>query len=140
MSTPKWIEEELSEFQTAYTEGNRIILFEAIRACGQYGIPLPDWVRQELQRGLDRYRSAESWEFGEAFGIVRPKGKWQSAEREKRAKAWPVFCAVIEAEKRGKGRGQSLYAAIGEEFGISASTVHNYYTEVRDYLASFPTE
>lgn len=141
MTTPKWIEEEMAEFQIAYEQGERLILFEAIRACAQYGIPLPEWIYLELQIGLDRYKSAEAWEFGEAFGITRAKGAKQPAERSKRTKAWSVYCAVVEAQRGNHVYpSESVRTAIGREFGISASTVGNYFKEVRDYLQAYPTD
>lgn len=132
MSNLEWLEEELFMLLVEHRRGRRIALFEAIQLCGQCRAPLPDWVRQELQKALDRYNSAEAWEFGEAFGIVREKYAKQPAERQKQRLAARVYWAIVEEHRKtGKGISLSLCQGVGNDFGISASVAYNYYREIK---------
>lgn len=122
--------EDVDECRRAYYEGDSLMLFEAIRRCAQYGLTLPDWIRFELEAGLNRYKGAEAKEFGEAFGVTREKGFHQNAARERQRKAFPIYLEVQRRHEEGEPIDESMFAQVGALFCISGSRAKGFYYEV----------
>jgi hypothetical protein len=132
-------EADLEEVAKKFYSGERYMLFEAIRRCGQYGIPMPDWIRQEFEAGLRRYNSGGVREFGEAFGIVREKGANLSAIQTRYKLGWDVY-QVIEAEKAGGATLAGAFAIAAQRFPMSEGTARSIYYEVREVVEKVRAE
>jgi len=72
---------DIQECEYLFYQGDKLMLFEAVRRCAQYGIPMPDWIKIELGSGLSRYYKHEVKNFGDAFGISRGRGYHQNAKK-----------------------------------------------------------
>lgn len=129
-------EKDINDCQVKYSAGDKLMLFVAILRCAQYKLPLPDWIRWELEAGMHKFIRAEAYEFGEAFGISREKYFRKDAEQKKSQLAFKVFRMVRDLhEKEGRGIHQALFDYVGKEFGISGSTARDYYYEVQNELS-----
>lgn len=128
---------DIKDCEEKYYEGNSLMLFEAIRRCAQYNIKLPEWIRYELEAGLNKYSGGEVKTFGEAFNITRQKGTHIDSIKKERKLAWPVFNYIHNMNEKEKTPvDEELFNKAGKNFGISGSTARDYYYKVKRQLDS----
>ena len=110
-------------------------LLEAIRACAQYGEPIPAYVREPYELALQRYASGEARYLEDAFGVSR-KGKSLPAHQNKQRHARAIWLEVRRLHDGGRGMaiGETLFQDIADRRAMSWSTVRNYYREYKKLL------
>jgi hypothetical protein len=60
-------------FDEYMLSGNGEKLLDAIRRCGQYGMPIPNLIHREFSDCLEKYVSGESRTLDDAFSVKRKK-------------------------------------------------------------------
>lgn len=134
-----FIQKDLDDVALKYFQGNPYMLFEGIRRCAQYRVPMPDWIRQELEAGLRRYTRGEKREFGDAFGIVRAKGENLAAIRIREKYGWELYTFVEGQVSAGRLLKEAL-ADASAKFPVSSSTAKSIYYHVRGVLQTLQPE
>ena len=128
-------QQDIEDCKHKYYQGDAIMLFEAIRRCGHYGLPIPEWAFEALTKGLNRYYSAEVRTFDEAFGVVRPPNMKLSAANTKFRYGWKIYCTVNRLHNDGVPIDGTLIIfreAVKElNLPMSPSRVKDIYYEVR---------
>jgi hypothetical protein len=111
-------------------------LFEAIRACAQYGEPIPAYVREHFDNALQRYATGEAWSLDDAFQVSRPKNKKQPAHQNKQRYAQAIWLEVRRLHNGGKGMpiDESLFQDIAKRHVLSWSSIRNYYREYEAFM------
>lgn len=125
---------DIQECEYLFYQGDKLMLFEAVRRCAQYGISMPDWIRIELESGLTMYHKHEVKDFGDAFGISRGSGYHQNAEKKKSEKAFSVWKRVQSLHRDGCSIDNELFNLVGKEYAVSGSTARDYYALVKRVL------
>jgi len=111
--------------QREYCSGEKRALIRTIVTCSQFNVKLPAWAREAI---VEAYISLpESWD--DVFGrpVVVDKGKSVEAERRRRRIGTAVIARVRELNSQGESIGPALFEKVGEEFGVSGSTVKGIY-------------
>jgi len=125
---------DIAECEEAFYSGNHIMLFYALYRCSLYAIPAPRWARYELQAGLHRYQNFEVKEFGEAFGISRPKGMNLNAEHKRVTSAFPLYQHIEDLRTQGKKVNEALFEEAGKRFHLGKTLAQEYYYDVKRVL------
>ena len=126
-SADNLLHEDIQDAINEWKKGDNLMLFEAIRRCGQYGVLLPPELTQALAEGIRKYDVGFEKDFGDAFGVTRPKGFYLNAYKKKNHLPYQVKKRVAELQGNGESIDDQLFEIIGREFGISKTTASNYY-------------
>ncbi len=126
-------------FDEYMLSGNGEKLLDAIRRCGQYGMPIPNLIHREFSDCLEKYVSGESRTLDDAFSVKRKKGWNQNAQKlaskqigaQKISRAGSVCLETLKRSKAGEAIDMELFESIAAKFGISGSTARKYWRESR---------
>jgi hypothetical protein len=108
-----------------YRGGEKRALIMTICVCSRFNVKLPAWARKAI---VEAYISLpKSW--NDVFGrpVVVAKGKNVEAERRRRRIGTRVIGRVRELNSQGEPIGPALFEKVGEEFGVSGSTIKGIY-------------
>lgn len=133
----------IDECMDRFYQGEPLMLFEAIRQCGQYQVPLPVWALDELEKALYRYDSGEAKVLSAAFGVSRDGAKLTALQHKHERDGLGIellsrVCFAVDRESaRGAPVDAALFERVGSEFSMSASTVKKWYYEARKHIERF---
>jgi hypothetical protein len=130
---------DINDLEVNYFRGDKWLLLEAVRRCGQYGIAWPCWVREAYEAALVRYQDGKARTLDEAFGIERKKGQRMHALATRTRKDYTLISLqtrlydfVEECRKTGAILSEEgAFADAAEKFQISPALVRTIYREVQ---------
>lgn len=117
--------------QKHFEEGHNGALLDAIAVAAFAGVPLPEWAAEAFLKSYHDVVTRKlhrSWD--EVFGEPHGKGKHLPAMRRKDALAGRVFKRVQELRQRKSDPvkiGDGMWEIVGDEMGIAAGRVKEYY-------------
>ena len=128
---------DVNDLEDNYFRGDKWLLFEALRRCGQYGTPWPLWVRNAYEAALLEYQDGKARTLDEAFGIKREKGQRLHALAKRMQRDHTLISLqtrlyrfVEERRKIGAVLSrESAFADAGEKFEISPGLAEKIYRE-----------
>ncbi|MEG3791076.1 hypothetical protein V1318_13180 [Lysobacter sp. CCNWLW3] len=112
--------------------GNIIIngdaLLEAISTAATLALPMPVWLASAVTGAIAAYKNYDVRTLDEAFGVERPKGKRQDAERKERASAIYVIAEVLRLHHVQKVPiSVEIFEIAGETCGVKKTTAENWF-------------
>jgi hypothetical protein len=119
--------QKIDALETAYNGGDTLALLDAVAQCARCELVMPEWV---IRGFLDRFRAVRQFKvrtLDEAFGSVLPKGAKLPAHRAAWKLELVVYLKVTDRHEAGEPIDEGLFESVGEDFGISGSTVRDYY-------------
>lgn len=132
-----------NDVQDAHQEylrtGCGLALLEAIRRCGQYGVPIPRLIYDDYVAVLEKYKSGEARTLDDAFSVSRPESWNQTGARNMSRKVGYGVISVagsVYQEVMRRPAGVAIDMELFEDIvnklnlSISASTARKYWQEL----------
>lgn len=117
----------LSEYKAAYEEGNKEVLFSALRNCAAHNLPMPNWLADAYCMGHDLWLSYRKPTLDEAFDVKPPKGTHINKLKELRTLKVAIPLFVRKLQETGRAIDPHLFEDVGKEFGVSGSKARDIY-------------
>ena len=121
----------LDDLCDRFDSGDNVAALQALRACGQYGVAMPDWLVDALFRATNQWFSLRVRTLDEAFGVELPKGKHLDRLRERQKLRVEVFNRIEALRNEGCSVSEALFDIVGREFGIRKTKCGELYYECR---------
>ena len=113
--------------------GDKSELLYCLNHCVTNDLPVPDWLKQAFQKACSDVHAYKVKSWDDVFGKPLAKGKRLATERRNMEIADPIWRYVRKLQDEGEGIGKELFAAVGKEFGVSATVAEKiYYDLMRD--------
>ena len=110
-----------------YKSGKGRALLNAVETCATMEIPMPDWVSEEFIKAIGRLKSCEVKTLDEAFGTAPKKNQKFTALQRRANYGTRVYVEIRSRAEQGASIGEDLFRSVGEELGLSMSSVRDYY-------------
>jgi hypothetical protein len=128
--TDKYLAEVLDILKEQFDAGDKSRLLYAIYYCCLLKRPLPEWLRLYFLHTYEAHARFEIRSWDQVFGPPVPKGT--HLEKEKRnAELRLLIIERVRALKAEKPIDKALFEEIGEDLGISGTTVSEIYYDER---------
>ena len=138
--TDKYLAEVLEILKERFEGGDKSALLYAIYHCLLLKRPIPEWLRLEFLHAYEAHARFEIRLWDEVFGPPVPKGTHLKTEK-RNAELRPLIIERVRALSSKQPIDKALFDLIGEEIGISGTTVSEIYydersRELRDMIHS----
>ena len=138
--TDKYLAEVLEILKERFEGGDKSALLYAIYHCLLLKRPIPEWLRLEFLHAYEAHARFEITLWDEVFGPPVPKGTHLKTEK-RNAEFRPLIIERVRALSAKQPIDKALFDLIGEEIGISGTTVSEIYydersRELRDMIHS----
>jgi len=97
----KWAEIKLRDLQSRFEAGDPKALFEAVRFCHLFGVPMPDWVGLGILDGMQKVENFELGSWDDAYGAPYPKNTRLPERRRRLERANAVAYEVERLSAAG---------------------------------------
>ena len=122
--------ELLEKQRIEYINGDHEALFKALYYCAMFDLVMPEWVAIGYLQGHRKYFHHKEEDLGKAFGVEREKNYRQGAQRKKHQRMLLIYHEIFFMHRNdGATIGKKLFDKVGKNYGISGSTVRDYYYE-----------
>jgi hypothetical protein len=124
--TDKYLAEILDILKERFEGGDKSALLYAIYHCLLMKRPLPEWLRLKFLHAYEAHARFEIRSWNEVFGQPVPKSTHLETEKRNAELRFHIIDRV-QALKAEKPIDKDLFEQIGEELGISGTTVSDIY-------------
>jgi hypothetical protein len=125
----QWHAAQIINGEKAKCETDGFAVLACVRKCANHDLVMPEWLARAFIRRYDTVLTVQagSWDDQKAFGKPYPKGVHLSSLRFARENRLAIFRAVCAAAQGDIPIDKTVFASVGNTFGVKATTVQKLY-------------